>query len=67
MTKSIKLNVGDYAPEFSCADKDGKIVTLKDLIKNQLYYISMVKMVHQFAPKKHVNLGIDMKIRRCWC
>ncbi|KAM9988016.1 hypothetical protein ACTFIZ_003377 [Dictyostelium cf. discoideum] len=45
--KSIKLNVGGYAPEFLSSDKDGKIVTLKDFInKNQLYYISMVKMVY---------------------
>ncbi|KAM9947517.1 hypothetical protein ACTFIT_000841 [Dictyostelium discoideum] len=71
MTKSIKLNVGDYAPEFSCADKDGKIVTLKDLINKKpivLYFYGKdgtpvcTKEACEFRDRyeKFVDAGVDV-------
>ncbi|KAN0021502.1 hypothetical protein ACTFIU_010102 [Dictyostelium citrinum] len=71
MTKSIKLNIGDIAPEFSCQDKDGKIVTLKDFINKKpivLYFYGKdgtpvcTKEACEFRDRyeKFVDAGVDV-------
>ncbi|KAN0016196.1 hypothetical protein ACTFIV_010045 [Dictyostelium citrinum] len=45
-----KLKVGDQAPDFSCPDKDGKLVSLKDFIKDQK------PIVLYFYPKDETSI-----------
>ncbi|KAK5583971.1 hypothetical protein RB653_005577 [Dictyostelium firmibasis] len=44
-----KLKVGDDAPDFSCPDKDGKLVTLKD-------FIDQKPIVLYFYPKDETTI-----------
>ncbi|KAN0038924.1 hypothetical protein ACTA71_001116 [Dictyostelium dimigraforme] len=71
MVKSIKLNVGDNAPEFSCPDKDGNIVSLKDFINKKpivLYFYGKdgtpvcTKEACEFRDRyeKFVDAGVDV-------
>ncbi|KAM9984237.1 hypothetical protein ACTFIZ_003930 [Dictyostelium cf. discoideum] len=66
-----KLNIGDNAPDFSCPDKDGNIISLNDLVNNKpivLYFYGKdgtpvcTKEACEFRDRyeKFVDAGVDV-------